>query len=190
MLAVAADLFARNGFHATSMDEIAAGCGITKPMLYSYFGSKDGLREAIVQRTGDDLVQALKLVRAEADPHRRLERMLVVLIEFLYRDTARWKIAFQAMKGDSELAQRITGFRRAVIDLAASAFADFRPAGMDADTARARVMPYAYALMGAAESGAEWWVATPGVSLDETLRMSMNVLDALIDVARRELGAA
>lgn len=189
MLDAAAELFARDGFHATSMDDIAAACGITKPMLYSYFGSKQGLRAAIVERTGAFLIKALMAVSAEPDPRTRLMRTVTMLVGFLYHNTAKWQIAFSAMKGESDLAQQIMGFRRAVLDITAATFADFRPPALDAATARARVTPYAYALMGAAESGAEWWLATPGISLVETERMALNVLDALIDVARRELGA-
>lgn len=39
----AAELFARKGFAATSIREIADAAGITKPTLYYYFGSKEGL---------------------------------------------------------------------------------------------------------------------------------------------------
>ena len=40
MVAAAQAVFAERGYHAASMDEIAERSGITKPMLYSYFGSK------------------------------------------------------------------------------------------------------------------------------------------------------
>lgn len=190
MLEVAAAMFAARGFHATSMDDIAAGCGVTKPMLYSYFGSKDGLREAIVRRTGAHLTAALKDIRHEADPRARMHLVMKMLVGFLFHHTAKWQIAFSAMKGDSELAHLIRGFRRAILDTATANFASFRPESLDEATARARVAPYAYALLGAAEAGAEWWIATPGISLEETERMAANVLDALIGIAERELGAA
>ena len=41
MLDVAEKMFANRGFHDASMDEVAAAAGITKPMLYNYFGSKE-----------------------------------------------------------------------------------------------------------------------------------------------------
>ncbi len=43
MLRAAAQVFGERGYHRASMDEIAARAGITKPMLYSYFDSKEGL---------------------------------------------------------------------------------------------------------------------------------------------------
>ena len=39
LLAVACDLFARTGFHDTSMDDIAEAAGVTKPVLYQHFPS-------------------------------------------------------------------------------------------------------------------------------------------------------
>ncbi len=41
MLDAAVKVFARRGFHAASMDEIAEVAGISKPMVYAYLGTKD-----------------------------------------------------------------------------------------------------------------------------------------------------
>ena len=50
MLAAAERAFADRGFHAASIDAIAEASGITKPMVYAYFGSKEGLYRACMQR--------------------------------------------------------------------------------------------------------------------------------------------
>ena len=59
MLRAAATLFASHGFHATSMDDVAAACGVTKPMVYSYFGSKEGLMTTLLEQTGNMLLATL-----------------------------------------------------------------------------------------------------------------------------------
>ena len=43
MIEAASGLFAEHGFGGVSMDDIAKASGITKPMLYAYFDSKEGL---------------------------------------------------------------------------------------------------------------------------------------------------
>ena len=43
ILEVAGRIFAARGYHAASMDEIAAAADVTKPLVYAYFGSKEGL---------------------------------------------------------------------------------------------------------------------------------------------------
>ena len=48
ILATALDLFARKGYDATSVREICESAGITKPTLYHFFGSKDGVLQALV----------------------------------------------------------------------------------------------------------------------------------------------
>jgi len=49
ILSTALDLFAIRGYDATSVREICEAAGITKPTLYHFFGSKDGVLQALVQ---------------------------------------------------------------------------------------------------------------------------------------------
>src|ERR671923_342516 len=44
------ELFAERGFAKASMDELARRAGVTKPVVYELFGSKDGVFEACVER--------------------------------------------------------------------------------------------------------------------------------------------
>lgn len=59
MLDAAVEVFARKGFHDTSMDAIAAEAKISKPMLYLYYGSKDELFRACIQREGLRFIEAV-----------------------------------------------------------------------------------------------------------------------------------
>jgi AcrR family transcriptional regulator len=49
-------VFARKGFDAANMDDIAAAAGSTKPTLYARFGSKDVLYERVVRREADEFI--------------------------------------------------------------------------------------------------------------------------------------
>jgi AcrR family transcriptional regulator len=59
----AAAAFARSGFAATSMDDVAAACGVTKLILYRHFESKEELYRAVLeqvfQRMGEELEAGL-----------------------------------------------------------------------------------------------------------------------------------
>src|ERR671930_2216745 len=59
MVAAAERLFSERGYHGVSMDEIAAASGITKPMLYDYFGSKEGLFLACMERARGRLFEEI-----------------------------------------------------------------------------------------------------------------------------------
>lgn len=69
VLELAEDLFAREGFHHVSMDDIADRAGVSKPVLYRHFPSKLDLYLAVVDRRGEVLVQAVdeELTRALGD---------------------------------------------------------------------------------------------------------------------------
>ena len=64
----AAQAFARNGFAGTSMDDVAAACGVTKLILYRHFETKEVLYRAVLQRVferhGQEL--AARMERGEA----------------------------------------------------------------------------------------------------------------------------
>ena len=56
ILAAATRIFARKGYDGASMSEIAAASGITKPVLYDHFSSKDALFETLLRAIRDDLL--------------------------------------------------------------------------------------------------------------------------------------
>jgi len=56
ILAAATRIFARKGFDGASMSAIAAAAGITKPVLYDHFASKDALFETLLRSIRDNLL--------------------------------------------------------------------------------------------------------------------------------------
>ena len=64
MLDAAVQMFSVNGYHETSMDAIAAEAEISKPMLYLYYGSKEELFGACLDR---ELTRFVDAVRADID---------------------------------------------------------------------------------------------------------------------------
>ena len=70
MLDAAVQMFSVNGYHETSMDAIAAEAQISKPMLYLYYGSKEELFGACLDR---ELTRFVDEVRTKIDFERRAE---------------------------------------------------------------------------------------------------------------------
>ena len=56
----AAEAFAGSGFAHTSMDDVAAACGVTKLIVYRHFGAKEDLYRAILQQVFDRLGEELE----------------------------------------------------------------------------------------------------------------------------------
>jgi AcrR family transcriptional regulator len=65
----AAAAFARSGFAATSMEDVAEACGVTKLIVYRHFDSKEDLYRAILQRVFDR--QAEELARGLEHPSQQ-----------------------------------------------------------------------------------------------------------------------
>ncbi len=90
----AADAFARSGFAPTSMDDVAAACGVTKLIVYRHFETKEELYRAILQqvfdRLGEELAAGLATTSARAVGARTL---LVVAREDPAAFTLLWRHA-------------------------------------------------------------------------------------------------
>jgi AcrR family transcriptional regulator len=58
ILQVAESVFAERGYQATTMEDVAERVGVTKPMIYEYFGSKEGLLAACIAEARSQLRDA------------------------------------------------------------------------------------------------------------------------------------
>ena len=86
LIEVAEAVFAERGYTAASMDEVAERAGITKPVLYDHFGSKDGLLAAVILRAGAEMRAAVgRAVADAASPEDALERGLRAYFAFIDR---------------------------------------------------------------------------------------------------------
>lgn len=70
LIDVAVGVFARNGYHTTSMNDVADAAGVTKPVLYQHFASKRDLYLALLESAGHRLLTRISKATAEADDGR------------------------------------------------------------------------------------------------------------------------
>lgn len=102
MVAAAITIFAERGFHAASMEEIADASGITKPMLYAYFDSKEGLFMACVERGSAQLRgQVREAAMTAATPETALYRGLVAVMRFVRDYDELWALLYPHGPGSS-----------------------------------------------------------------------------------------
>ena len=69
LLDVAMTAFAANGYHGTSMNDVAKAAGITKPVLYQHFASKRDLYVELVDDVADRLANEVVSAVDPADTH-------------------------------------------------------------------------------------------------------------------------
>lgn len=129
ILGHAAELFARRGYPATSMNEVAEACGLSKPTIYHYFRDKYNLLVHIADGHVSRL-QAL-VVEVEAknlEPEARLRELIHRFVE----EYAEAHHAHRVLTEDvrfllPEDSERILGKERAVVAAFAHALAQMRP---------------------------------------------------------------
>src|SRR5215469_8164926 len=91
MMTVAEEVFADRGFVAASMDEIAERVGVSKPMLYEYFGSKEGLLAACIRGARAELLQVTSGAALREDsPEQMLRAGLVAYFRFIREHSKTW----------------------------------------------------------------------------------------------------
>lgn len=97
---IAARLFAERGFDATPVRAIAEAVGVTCPTLYYYFGSKDGLAQALLIRPMERLLERLRsLLDERLEPAERLSRMLEAHFAFGREEPDRARLVYAVMFG-------------------------------------------------------------------------------------------
>jgi AcrR family transcriptional regulator len=164
-LAVAHDLFAARGYAAVTMDEVAAEVGVTKPLLYNYFGNKDRLYVACMERAGEALTAAIsEAVIATDTPAEALNAGLRAFFSFLDADRSAWAVLFDETQPHAGLtAERVASYRDTIAELVAGALLEqLSPRRREA--ARIEVEALSAALLGSAEALARWWLRTEVVS--------------------------
>jgi AcrR family transcriptional regulator len=171
ILDVAGQVFAR-GYHAASMDEIAALADVSKPMLYAYFGSKEGLYVAYVDRTGRELLD--RLVGATTPDDQPSVRLRAGILEFLafveeYRDG--WQVLFGELTSIGPVVDQVGALRRRIAHWIMAALAGAtRAQGNVPDLS---VEATAHAIVGAGESLANWWLEHPEVDREQVAEWYM-----------------
>ena len=160
MLEVAERLFARSGFHAVSVDAIAEGAGVSKPMVYAYFGSKEGLYRACMEQAEARLYDSIgRGADAGAAAEQQLWLGLLAFVTFVHEHRDSWVILLgEATSGAGPFAPEAARVRRRVARQVSGLLRDAAAAeGVDARKLMA-TEPLANALIGAAESVANWWL--------------------------------
>jgi AcrR family transcriptional regulator len=136
ILKKALELFSNKGYDATSVREICEAAGITKPTLYHFYGSKEGVYRAIVEGALDrfraDVILALS---GDGSLRDRLVRMARGYVDSTLRepDLARFLMALIHNPPRSAPATDFLGFYQGILDALACA--------VDAAVARGEVRP-------------------------------------------------
>jgi len=163
MLNAAVQMFSVNGYHETSMDAIAAEAQISKPMLYLYYGSKEDLFGACLNR---ELNRFIDVVRADIDftqgPRDMLRNTIVSFLRYIDANRASWIVMYTQAISSQAFAHTVREGREQIIELVAGLVR----AGSRTPRPDAEHQMMAVALVGAGEAMANQ-LSTGDIDADE-----------------------
>ncbi|MDX6585945.1 MAG: hypothetical protein QOI31_418 [Solirubrobacterales bacterium] len=176
VLDVAYELFLENGFEGTSMDAIAAAAGVSKPVVYDCFASKDELFTAMLDREEERILvetgEALGTTGTPDDPEATLIRGFQVFLEAAQKSPDIYRVVFLGEGGGNEaVAARIAAGIELQAQTASNIAAHWveRYSDLKGDEARAAAELLGHTIVGIAQVGARTLLSGSGDWTPETL---------------------
>jgi len=118
MLDAAVQMFSVNGYHETSMDSIAATAHISKPMLYLYYGSKEELFGACLDRELQRFVETVRTgIDFQQSPKDLLRNTIRSFLRYIDANRASWIVMYSQATSSQTFAHTVREGRERIIDL-------------------------------------------------------------------------
>lgn len=171
LIELAAELFAERGYEAASMDELGERAGVSKPVIYDQFGSKEGLFVAVIEDLGLELNQVVsEAVTGYTDPEELLRSGSLAFFRFVGERRGTWAVAFGTVRtlGGSSVpvAEKLVEIRDRQDQLVATMITlAAHEAGNEPDPVQLGAITRG--LNGVYEGMVEWWQAHPETSPEQ-----------------------
>ncbi|MFI6639298.1 TetR/AcrR family transcriptional regulator [Streptomyces sp. NPDC050504] len=154
LLDIGRTIFAEKGYEGTSVEEIAAKAGVSKPVVYEHFGGKEGLYAVVVDREMRQLLDMVTGSLTAGHPRELCEQAAFALLDYIEEYTD----GFRILVRDSPVAQSTGTFASLISDIATQVedilAGEFKAKGFDPKLAPL----YAQALVGMVALTGQWWV--------------------------------
>ncbi len=159
-------VFAKHGYEATSMEDIADKAKVSKPIVYEHFGGKEGLYAVVVDREMDYVVRRIVEAIASGTPRERVERASLAFLTYVKDHPDGFAVLSQdspLTSSRGRLSSLLNDLAERVGDVFAAAFKD---AGFDPKAAPI----YAHALVGMITFVGKWWTDVRKPSVEEVAK--------------------
>lgn len=159
LLEVALGLFIQNGYQGTSMEDIASAAGVTRPIVYNHFGSKDGIYLACLKDARASMNHhILQGVMSANEGPDKLRGGIDGYFCFVEENREAWHLLFGggvAIAGTA--AEEATRMRFQTVEQITNLFAE------RSSMPKERIEAFAHAISGAGEQIAKWWIRRPEI---------------------------
>ena len=155
LIVVARSMFALRGLDGATIEDIAAAAGVSKPVVYEHFGSKEALYTEVVDGEFDRVLEVITdALSADAGPRVLIERAAYALLDYIENHTDGFRILVRdAPPSQPEgtfatLLSRITGHVEHILSK------EFANRGLSAEVGGM----YAQMLVGMVAMTGQWWL--------------------------------
>ena len=108
ILDAAVHAFARKGYHACRVGEIAEEAGVAYGLVYHYFSSKEEILETIFRETWSDLLAAMKTVEESGEPaSEQLRQVAAILLRAWRREPDLVRVLVREVARSPEVQRRV-----------------------------------------------------------------------------------
>jgi AcrR family transcriptional regulator len=177
----AARLFAERGFAATTVEDIVAEAGVSKPMLYRHFESKKELQMKLLGRRRDELAAAPldSFIQGTGEPEQRLSAMTDAWFAHVGQHPNTSRMLFQDATGDPEIQalQRELRRRQRAADVAL--LREFAP-----QLPENELEPLGEIIRSSLTGLALWWLDNPEVPRDTVVAAVLRVTTGVLSTVR------
>jgi AcrR family transcriptional regulator len=187
----ATGLFATRGYGSTSVEDIAAAAGVTKPILYRHFESKQDLCIWLLERYRDELIAApwreLVGVGPAANPRAgrstdaggELSRMIDAWLSWVESHPSATRLLFTPIRGDRKVQQVQEELFRRQRDSQVALLREFAPGLAEADA-----QPLAEITRAGFAAIALWWLDRPDEPRAVARRALVTMADGILTITR------
>ena len=186
IIAAAVDEFAAGGYAGASMIAIAARAGISKPLIYQYFGSKDGLYLTCLHHVAGGLLERLELAELSVDDTVASRVFaLQAVFEALEPQRSAWQLLYDTSKPtDGPIAAASEQYQARTAALAASGSERFLKSRGDGDPLDASALTAVW--MGLVNSLVVWWLDHPHDSAADMVGRCYRLVTAVLREPRSD----
>ena len=178
ILDAATRVFAERGFDGTSFGDIAKVAGITRPVVYDHFGSKEELHLLLLERERDRILEHVKVqLVADDSPEERVYRALDAYFAYVETHPYAWRMLFRETAGDAKVANAQRRIQSEAHVAVATLLAKERGSKILTGREKETRLEMLGALWGSATNGlARWWYDHRKVPRADLVAAAMDAL--------------
>jgi AcrR family transcriptional regulator len=171
-------LLAHRSLDELSIDLLAEEAGISRGLLYHYFGNKHAFHEAVVRRAADDLIEQTS-PPADGEPMERMLTSLAAYLDYVVANYEGYLSLVKAAAGGNETLREIYEEARSALN--GRIFREDAQGDIVPDTPATRLVVRGWSAM--VEELVLSWIADPrGITREQLLEIMAASLPAIVEV--------